>query len=208
MTNGAIFDNAMMNDLETVGNAQISTSVKKYGTGSLAFDGSTANLSCVDTPNFNLGSGDFTIEAWVYANALNSQGAGWVCQWLANPAWYFGTSSVPSNNSFLFGWTTDGTNGGIQVISSSVVVSTGVWNHYAVSRSGTTLRLFIDGVQVGSGTLSGTIYNSADPVVVGNNPQGGGNWRLNGYIDDLRITKGVARYTANFTPPAQAFPDK
>jgi len=66
MTNGAIFDNAMMNDLETVGNAQISTSVKKYGTGSIAFDGAGDYLVAPSNAIFNMGTGNFTIECWAY----------------------------------------------------------------------------------------------------------------------------------------------
>ena len=73
MTNGAIFDNAMMNNLETVGNAQISTSVVKYGTGSLAFDGSGDDLRVVNAGvTTGFGTGDFTVEFWVYANTWSS----------------------------------------------------------------------------------------------------------------------------------------
>jgi hypothetical protein len=67
-TNAGIYDHAMLNDLETVGNAQVSTSVVKYGTGSMYFDGAGDYLSRPASSLYALGTGDFTIEAWVYAN--------------------------------------------------------------------------------------------------------------------------------------------
>jgi hypothetical protein len=85
--------------------------------------------------------------------------------------------------------------------------STGQWYHIAVSRDGSNLRVYIDGVQQGSTVTESNNGSSTARVGVGVNPDGLIQ-PLNGYIDDLRITKGVARYTANFTPPAQAFPDK
>ena len=65
-TNAGIPDSAMMNDLETVGNAQVSTSVKKFGTGSIAFDGTGDYLTAADSPSLNLAGGSWTIEGWVY----------------------------------------------------------------------------------------------------------------------------------------------
>jgi hypothetical protein len=186
MTNGAIFDNAMMNDLETVGNAQISTSVVKYGTGSMAFDGSGDWLTVPSSQNFAPGVGDWTIECWLYPISGN---------W----AIVAGSNFYINNNS-----------GTVYVGDASVDIiavappSTGVWTHIAVTKSGSTVRLFYDGTQVGSSTtaLSTAITTS---MVVGGRPSS--SISTNGYIDELRITKGYARYTTNFTPPTQAFPN-
>ena len=75
------------------------------------------------------------------------------------------------------------------------------WYHIAVTRSGTTVRQFVDGVQLGSNVTSSASFANG-PIQIGS----GGAGALNGYIDDLRITRGYARYTANFTPPTSAFP--
>jgi hypothetical protein len=191
-TNGAIFDNAMMNDLETVGNAQISTSVVKYGTGSMYFDGTGDNLNTPTSPNLAFGTGDFTIECWVYANDVTS---------LAGIYDGRGGSATPTiviqSGTFKYY-----TNGGFQITSSSI--STSTWYHLAVSRSGTSTKLFVNGVQGGSTYTDSTNYVSTTPSFIGALFDGSS---LNGYIDDLRITKGYARYTATFTPPTAALPD-
>jgi hypothetical protein len=205
-TNAGIIDNAIMNDLETVGNAQISTSVKKYGTGSIALDGTGDYLLTGNKTNFNVGSGDFTIEAWVYSGSAsqqvimganrNSDGVG---------AWMFNlnyTGKVRFFCSYSGGSYVD-YNVGTGTISDSA------WHHVAVTRSGSSLRIFIDGTQTGTtNTTLGTasIDNAIADYRVGSTTDN--DLYFNGYIDDLRITKGVARYTANFTAPIIAFADK
>ena len=201
-TNGAIFDNAMMNDLETVGNAQISTSVYKYGTGSMSFDGTGDYLSTLSTPNLAFGSGDFTIECWVYASSLGSYNAVFA-QFPINggsASNSYTLETVGSNMEFyycsgttLYGPTTLGT------------ITTGVWIHYAICRSGSTLYPFKNGVLGTTTSITQTLNSPTSAITVGGEVAGGGYW--NGYIDDLRITKGYARYTANFTPPTAAFPN-
>ena len=208
-TNAAIFDNSMKNDLETVGNAQISTSVKKFGTGSMYFDGNGDVLATAHSPSLDLGSGDFTLELWVNVPSTSSQ-QGLVVKRLtdqiANGTWglrinsggnlYFEDIQTPS------GIVTFGT------------LSTNTWTHVAVTRSGSTVRGFLNGTLVSSGTSTRDFTNSY-PLLIGIWGTSGGSWPsgtidspLNGYIDDLRITKGVARYTANFTAPTAPFPNK
>jgi hypothetical protein len=199
-TNGAIFDNAMMNDLETVGNAQISTSVKKYGTGSLAFDGTGDYLVApVDAnQNFNFGTGDFTVEMWFYANSLSASNYAALCGCNTgnnNSEW---GAYVRSNGVFFYGASATLTGGG--------TVATSTWYHFAATRSGTTIRVFLNGVQQASATTSGSYINGATGFRVGDDPDPN-NPAFNGYIDDLRITKGYARYTTTFTPPTAAFSD-
>jgi len=200
-TNGGIIDNAMMNDLETVGNAQISTSVSKFGGGSLAFDGSGDYLTTYGTPQFAFGAGDFTIECWVYFNSLTQ----YDCIIDFRPS---GTNGAyPS----IF---VDTSNTLVYYVSSanritSSAVSTGQWYHLAVSRTGTSTKMFLNGVQTGSTYTDSSSYLVGNPLTIGglgyNSP---GTYALDGYIDDLRITKGYARYTADFTPPTLPFPDQ
>ena len=196
-TNGAIFDNAMMNNLETVGNAQISTSVKKYGTGSIAFDGTGDYLTSNAPTNLNaFGTGDFTIEGWFYLNTTASQ------QVFLD--FRLTDSSVAGALYF------DGTNVSYYVLGANRIsggtISTSTWYHVAVCRSGTSTKLFINGAQVGS-TYTDT-NNYICPIgrpYLGALSDGTGTLYYNGYMDDIRITKGYARYTANFTPPTAAF---
>ena len=192
MTNGAIFDNAMMNDLETVGNAQISTSVVKYGTGSIALDGTGDWLYSPDTLTPAFTTGDFTVEFWINPTNWSATYAGVVCGILTNSLWIGKNASNfvlrAANNTDL--------------VSYGTMPTTGVWTHIAVTRSGTTARMFYDGTQVASATTAHNFVASA--FYVG---QDGGSNALIGYMDDIRITKGYARYTSNFTPPTAAFPN-
>lgn len=194
-TNAGIFDNAAENDLETVGNAQISTSVKKYGTGSIAFDGNGDYLVVPAGQNLTFGSGDFTIEFWVYeaasqtANLYDQRSTGIQ----VTPVIYLNSNAL-----------TYYVNGNQQITGASL--PTGQWNHVAVSRSGTSTKMFLNGTQTGSTYTDTNVYVSA-PIGIGAYPVSGVS-PFSGYIDDLRITKGVARYTANFTPPTAAFPDQ
>jgi hypothetical protein len=204
MTNGAIFDNAMMNDLETVGDAQISTSVVKYGTGSLAFDGTGDILKSPDSLSLAFGSGNFTVEGWINLNSVASPTKGII----------FGLSENAFGLRVGQGYL--GSRNGLNIVRAGVAdleycvftFAINTWYHIAVVRSGTTIYFFVDGVQQttqGSGASSYNYPASPAGLYVGANNDG--NENFNGYIDDLRITKGYARYTANFTPPTAAFPN-
>lgn len=198
--NAGIFDNAMMNDLVTVGNAQISTSVKKYGTGSMAFDGSGDYLTQPTDSNFGYGTGNFTIEFWLYLNATSDQTV------VSN------LTSATSVNPHIYYGSTGGikyyTNNADRITGGSL--STSTWHHIAVCRSSGSTRLFVNGTQAGSTYTDTNNYGASAPLGVGTYWSAGApvtTSTLNGYIDDLRITKGYARYTANFTPPTAAFPN-
>ena len=200
-TNAGIIDNTMLNNLQTVGNAQISSAQTKFGGGSMSFDGTGDYLSTVSTPNLSFGSGNFTIECWVYANSLGSYNA-LVAQWPDNG----GTT----NNSYVleavspdmvFYWASGSTLYGPATLGT---ITTGVWTHYAICRSGNTLYPFKNGVLGTTVAISQTLNSPTSAVTVGGQVAGGGGW--NGYIDDLRITKGYARYTSNFTPATSALP--
>lgn len=203
-TNGAIFDNAMMNDLETVGNAQISTSVKKYGTGSIYFAGANHYLANVAQLSATFGTGSFTIEFWMYLPGTQVNVYGTVFD--TRPS---GTTSASypriymeqSGNVLVY----QGDGG--TIVSSALSNTT--WHHIAVVRSGTTTTLYVNGTSDGTpitGAANDLICNPAG-AWVGANSLSPGNYQFYGYIDDLRITKGYARYTANFTPPTAAFPN-
>jgi hypothetical protein len=203
-TNGAIFDNAMMNDLETVGNAQISTSQVKYGTGSLYFDGTGDYLSGPSTPSIAFGSGAYTVEFWLFKD---SSGTGERGIFQTQTASLYGLSIFADGTTIYIDERKNAFSGTDPRISGTISQDT--WIHVAVCRqTGTsgTLRAFVNGTQIGSSVTSNLRdMTSTGPINIGTssiatNP-------LKGYIDDLRITNGFARYTANFTAPTAAFPN-
>jgi hypothetical protein len=185
--------------MSTSGTAPIiNTSIRKFGSGSVAFNGGT--LQHVVTPSgiqYSFGSGDFTIECWLYPTSLS----------------YVGLMGNNSNSgSFWVIWNPSPgfcrfeTQSGIS-ITSSVALITNRWTHFAISRSGTTLRMFYDGVQVASLTSGLVIDNGTNNYISLGGFNQSGNISFIGNIDDFRITKGVARYTTGFIPLDAPFPD-
>ena len=190
--NGAIFDNAMINDLETGGNAQISTSVLKYGTGSIAFDGTGDFLRFPKLGTLDFGTGDFTIEMWVNPSA-NQASYGQLINKGATESFqlnFFPSSTTLGFYSFGF------------VLTASTALTIGAWTHVALVRNNGTVTLYQGGISVGSATYTTNVTD--DYGHIGCNV-GETEYFYNGYLDDIRITKGVARYTGTFTPPTSAF---
>lgn len=199
-TNAGIYDNAIKNDLETVGNAQVSTSVTKFGTGSMSFDGTGDWLTLPSSQQLAQNTGNFTYEFWLYPTTSTNQ---YVFTTGATPDWISsdGVSIVIYTGSFYFSCGSTYTTGG-----SGTAPTLNVWQHIALVRNGTTVTLYKDGVAA-SVTLTSSANLTGTKMLVGTGTAA--TWSsLNGYIDDLRVTKGIARYTANFTPPTAAFPNQ
>jgi hypothetical protein len=203
-TNAGIFDNTGKNNLETVGNAQIDTTTKKYGTGSMEFDGTGDYLLLPSNVNLIL-QPVFTVEGWFYFNSLST----------VSGLWFAGTISSDSNRIQCAAQTTGGINffsvgTGADILTcntSSGVVTTGQWYHIACVFTGGVGKVYVDGVEKASATATTTLP-SPTTFYVGTARAASAQNYLNGFIDDLRITKGVARYTAAFTPPTAAFPNE
>jgi len=197
-TNAGIYDSTAKNVLETVGNAQVSTTVSKWGTTSMYFDGTGDYLqvqSSVAPANFNMGTGNYTVEFWMYSGTPGSQ------QCLFD----FRNADV-SGQGIAINYRTDRTIAVYMQADriTSSAISANTWTHIAVVRSSGTYTLYINGVSAGTWANSDVVAPPANRPIIGavNN----GTQEYNGYLDDLRITKGYARYTANFTPPTAAFP--
>jgi hypothetical protein len=177
------------------GNSQISTAQSKFGGSSLYFDGTAGdNVTLPAGSAYQFGA-DFTIETWFYMNALNTYSLLYSSYGGAATgaleiqirsgisykirAWYNSNSAFDSNTS----------------------ISTGQWYHFALTRSGTTVTYWLNGTSDGTMTLSGQMGRDDQTIKIGAD---GSSYTFNGYIDDMRVTNGVARYTSTFTPPTTA----
>jgi hypothetical protein len=198
-------DNSSYNKSITFGgNAQLNTTSPKFGTASILLDGSGDYLEVADSSEWDFGTGAFTIEGWV-----KFTGASDVSTFVSNFNNVNGFTFRYNNTSLclelIWGQTLIATN-----TAGTWTPTNGLWQHFAVCRSGTSIRMFIDGVQQGStATYGGDMSGSAIALNIGCLPYSLPTRLhfLNGRLDDIRITKGIGRYTANFTPPTAAFPN-
>lgn len=199
-------DSATNKTVTANGNAQIDTAQSKFGGASGLFDGTGDDLSILDSADWAFGTGDFTIEFWVRFNAIppDNTWAGHYCQAVNANNWITASlntdGAVPRWGFFVF-------IGGVVVIDYRVTtsVSTGVWYHVAFTKSGNSMRWFQDGVQVGAtGTSAESIPDIAAVATIGSMGAAYAQY-FNGCLDELRVSKGIARWTSNFTPPAYEY---
>lgn len=179
------------------GNAQIDTAQSKYGGASAFFDGDGDYLTVAYSDDWDFGSGDFTIDGWVRFTAIDVY-QGIVSQHVDGMnSWYLGISAM-NRLEIYFKDTT--IKGSFYQTSALPGLAINTWYHIAVARSSSTCYMFINGVSqpVFQATAFGTIGSIAANLEVGRAE--GGNC-FNGYIDEFRISKGIARWTADFTPP-------
>jgi hypothetical protein len=198
-THAGIYDAAMLNNLETVGDTKISTTQSKFGGSSMFFDGTGDYLVTQSNSIFTFGTGDLTLECWIYQTATST--STYRVIFGDNVYGSTGGYTLYSYNNALNLW--KGGSGGVEVIAPAGTITLNAWNHVAWTRSGSSNRLFINGTQVGATTTDATNYTSTISYIGASQA---GTFPFVGYIDDLRITKGLARYTANFTPPTAALP--
>ena len=213
-TNGATSTTDSSNSNHTVtfgGDAEISTAQSKFGGSSLSLDG---NGDYVDLPQSTnqFVSDDFTIEFWFRINS----GAGSETVGLFGSYYTVGggkgiiMASHPSYPSVYFQWmygSGSGTDWAYlnKTQGTRTSLSNNTWYHVAVTRSGNTWRLFLNGTQEDSVTQSDQMTDAGSTTRIGNyGPSATATDGLDGYIEDFRITKGLARYTSNFTAPTSA----
>ena len=176
------------------GSAQVTTADPKFGTGALVLSATSSDyLSTPANSAFEFGTEDFTVECWVYLNSYHSN----------NGLFTFGgTSSGLALAVYSGNWTlTDAGSGG----TSMGPAATLEWQHIAITRIGTIVKMFVNGVQIGSSlTVTTSFLDPSNSLKIGyyyNSSYG-----INAKIDEFRVTKGVSRYSANFTPPTAPFP--
>lgn len=190
------------------GDVEISTVTSKFG-GASAYFGQHNWLSIDNDDSLNFGTDQFTIEMWVYPMSFVTADPEGTC------SCYAGSSGDDLNIS---GWFFESCGGNLNfgIRSGSTVsyfgdsnqaMTLNQWQHVAATRDSTgVVRLFLNGIEIGTSTEPGNISNNSEITIGGRlltSRGGDGRFRsFDGYIDDLRIVKGAAIYTSNFTPPA------
>jgi hypothetical protein len=182
----------------TSGNSRVSPTQEKFGNRSLYFDGSGDYLQVVSMFNpLGISTGDFTIEGWLYTATVAS-GRKTICATRTSASdTTTGRFSVYANTANLEFFSASAN------VAFGGTITTNTWTHFAVTRSSGNVRLFLSGTQVGSTTSYTAALPSNLTLTVGDNAAGTESW--NGYLDELRITKGYARYVANFIVPNNAY---
>jgi hypothetical protein len=185
------------------GNAQIDTAQSKFGGASAFFDGTGDWISTSDHADFALGAGDFTVDFWLRLN--NTGDNRLVCgqvdasNTITNRSIYFHRLAA---NTIRFGTATGSTANNV---TGTTTLSAGVWYHVAGVRIGGTLKLFVNGVQEGGDVaISGAINNSTAPFSIGRLGEVDAQY-FHGWIDEFRLSAGIARWSANFTPPSAPY---
>jgi hypothetical protein len=193
-TNAGIYDAAAQNVITTVGNAQVSIAQSKFPPSSILFDGTGDWLLMPNNPAFAFGTGDFTLECWVYFTSVSGA-----------PTITDSRSSTSSTAGFNLGlssarvqlYTTS------QLLIGATTLVINQWYYIAVTRVGAALKIFVDGSQ--DATTSNSTNFSDQTLVIGATPNLVNP--MTGYIQDLRLTKGVGR-TITPPPPTAPFPTR
>ena len=206
-TEASIIDKSQSTNLQLVGNTTGSTTEVKFAdTKSIYFNPSaTAQTNYIDVSNIdgNFGTGDFTIEGWIRPASIDTSysASG------NSPILDLDASSGTATDWWVVHQTGSsiqfGTNQAIQHSGASGSLTANTWHHFAVARENGTIRIFVDGSETGASVSYSTAIGSTRTLRLAG--QGGSSRWWEGYMSDIRITKGLARYTANFTPPTEPF---
>jgi hypothetical protein len=189
------FDERLGKIVSIFGNAYLDNDQKQFGSTSLKLDGSGDYLKIASSDNFGFNTGDFTVESWIYKTS--STGLETILDF-----------RVGSTNNNALTLEVNGLTPRVYVLGSVRVtgssdINLNQWNHVAYVRSGSTGTLYLNGQSVGSWT-DNTDYGTAKSLAIGSNFDGLNNY-WDGWLDEIRISKGVARYTGNFAVPSSAF---
>jgi len=189
--------------LTAVGDAQISTAQAKFGQ-SLLLSG-TGYVSTPDSDDWHFGAGDFTLECWV-RRAETGVDHRIIGQYKIDNTDYAFESWIGTDNKVSFLYSTNGSSwNNIGGYTGTATIAANTWTHIAFVRYGTTIKTYINGTEDRSWSVgTGSLHNSTGDLWIGASHFGNGQFKMNGHIDELRVSN-VARWTANFTPPTAAY---
>jgi len=186
------------------GDVAVSSVQKKFGSSSILFDGTGDYIQIPQSTDFAF-DGDFTMEAWLWKAGNNpsdgydivmatnsnggNNGGGWYWEWSDTRGFYMHDGNA---NAAVLAW------------NDTNYTSDSTWHHVAVVRSSGVIKMYLDGVEKASASYSTTLLMGANFRLgaVGNNA-----YKFNGYMDEVRVVKGSAEYTSNFTPPTAPYAD-
>lgn len=180
---GYIYDCSQANNTIVQAGLQCNTEQFKYGDASGYCGGTYCSIA--NNSNFDLTGVDWTIETWVRPNGNYTNWNCIACKRGASAEWYVGLAQTTGRMSYYNG----------TIYSSTTTPTANVWSHLAWVRSGTNLSMYINGVSVYSNTITTAVNSGSNQVTIGTYSTDS----YYGYLDDLRITKGVARYTGDFS---------
>lgn len=193
-------DSSASNRSTATNTASLSSAQSKFGGYSSYFN--STNITYADSDDWDFGAGDFTIDCWIRKDATGSWK--YICGQANSSGSLFPFHfSILSTNLMFFSASSNGSSAAF-TMSGTTAISANTWYHVCVVRNGNTWKMFLNGTQEATTTSSITLYNSAQSFGVGSN----GAYTVNkwiGYIDEFRVSKGIARWTSNFTPPTLAY---
>ena len=199
-TNAGIYDATAKNVLETVGNAQVSTAQSKWSPTSMLFNSDTSWLQQPASVLYGFGTGNFTVECWFYltASPTTEKGIFHINTTINNTTAGYAVSTTTTGFNFYANGT---------FYASTTTAPVGQWNHLAYVKNSGTVNVYLNGTLIQNGSKADS-QNLTNPLCyVGLiYTTNSGPLRYLGYMQDFRVTRGYARYTANFTPPTAAFP--
>lgn len=214
--NAAIWDEKARSVLNTVADSKSMTTVPRFGSSSIAFDGTGDWVSGYRPDGYVDAGGDFTFECWYYqlSRGTSQYGDGFITLWKDVVTPGTGLSTTNPGITLRFNGSANETpnlafyTGSTFHVNMNMAGTTAlnVWNHIAGVKHGNKVRMFVNGVMVGETTVSGVTSTTFKCLIIGAAPDGSAS-EFHGYIDEVRVTKGVARYTNNFVVPTTSFFD-
>ena len=204
MADGQAIDSTAQHNLSLENGTNISTAQAKFGDSSIFFDGTTDTATVIGSENVNFGAANFTVEGWIRPASFSGYKPNIISKW-TNGSRGWAVRLVASGSGFVmrFTFSTDGSNDAS--LDATTVLAFDTWHHFAFVQNSNTVTCYANGTA--NGTIScSTIFASTNPIILGDWDTNQADY--NGYIDDIRVTTGFARYTSNFSAPSEPFPDK
>jgi hypothetical protein len=186
--NGTTFADQTGKTITRSGDTKTVTATKKFGTASAYFDGSSDYLSIPTSTDFDFGTGDFTIDWWFNPDTVTSDDG----MFSLNSSSQIELSIAIYESKLYF-------NKKNEALSGTTILSSGQWYHVAMVRSGNYLKCYLNGVlEISFDVTSQTFSSGGNVLWIGQYASGAHSFQ--GYLDEFRISKGIARWTTNFTP--------
>jgi hypothetical protein len=206
----AVFTDISNNNspITVYGDTKISTAQSKFGSSSILFDGNGDYITINNNSNYVFGNQNFTVETWINPVSNLSNGAiksifgkrqtsliySSINCWIT-----YDSSASKYKTTFYVAFSNSSWN---IMLESAAVIFPNAWTHLAYVRNGNVWTIYVNGISVASTTIAGTIYDSSADFSIGsNNQQTTGIYGYSGYMENIRVTKGIARYTSSFAPP-------